>query len=92
MNDSLFPPHELENELLSDLIRTDEDRASYHRAAVQRTLKAIGTFAAFARDGNERHLALIPPTLSRTLHHLEQLAETRAHVGRLKSAWEPLLG
>ena len=91
MNDSLFPPHSLEKDLLSDLIRTDEDRAGYHRAAVQRTLKATGTFAAFARQGDERHLELIPPTLARALHHLEQLAETRALVGPLKAAWGNLL-
>ncbi|MGB3561495.1 MAG: phosphotransferase [Thermoanaerobaculia bacterium] len=92
MNDSLFPPSSLETDLLSELIQTAEDRASYHRAAVQRTLKATGTFAAFAKHGNDRHLALIPPTLTRALYHLEQLAETRALVGPLRTAWEPFLG
>jgi aminoglycoside/choline kinase family phosphotransferase len=92
MNDSLFPPQSLETDLLSELIRTEEDRASYHRAAVQRTLKATGTFAAFAKLGDERHLALIPPTLTRALHHLEHLAETRSLVGPLRAAWEPFLG
>ncbi len=91
MNDSLFPPHPLENALLSDLIQTEEDRAGYRRAAIQRTLKATGTFAAFAEQGNERHLALIPPTLTRTLHHLEQLAETHALAGPLREIWEPFL-
>jgi hypothetical protein len=91
MNDSLFPPHSLETDLLSDLIQTEEDRASYHRAAVQRTLKATGTFAGFAKHGNERHLALIPPTLTRALHHLEHVDETRALVGPLRTAWEPYL-
>ena len=92
MNDSLFPPQSLETDLLSELIQSEEDRASYHRAAVQRTLKATGTFAAFAKLGDERHLALIPPTLTRALHHLEHLAETRALVGPLRTAWEPFLG
>ena len=92
MNDSLFPPQSLETDLLSDLIQTAEDRASYHRAAVQRTLKATGTFAAFAKLGNERHLALIPPTLTRALHHLEHLDETRALVDPLRVVWEPFLG
>ena len=91
MNDSLFPPHPLESALLSDLIQTEEDRASYRRAAIQRTLKATGTFAAFAEQGDERHLALIPPTLTRTLHHLEQLAETHALAGPLRQIWEPFL-
>jgi len=91
MNDSLFPPHSLETDLLSDLIQTKEDRASYHRAAVQRTLKATGTFAAFAKHGDERHLALISPTITRALHHLEHLDETRDLVGPLRTAWGPFL-
>lgn len=91
MNDSLFPPHSLEDALLASLIRTAEDLAGYRRAAIQRTLKATGTFAAFAEQGNKRHLALIPPTLTRTLHHLEQLAETHALAGPLREIWEPFL-
>lgn len=91
MNDSLFPPHPLAADLLAELLQGDDDRLSYHRAAAQRTLKAAGTFAAFAQKGDDRHLGLIPPTLTRTLHHLEQLPESRPLVPPLKAVWQPYL-
>ena len=46
LNDSLYPPEELALSLLGDLEAID-----YHRCAVQRTLKIIGTFVKFARAG-----------------------------------------
>lgn len=75
LNDSLFPPPEIEERLLGGGL-SDEQRLSYHRAAVQRTLKAVGTFAAFSRRGDPRHRPLIAPTLRRTLQHLRRLPET----------------
>lgn len=92
LNDSLFPPAAVEEELTAPLLRGAEDRLRYHRAAAQRTLKAVGTFAAFAARGQERHLPLIPPTLRRTLHHLEALPETGALVPEVARSWEAFLG
>jgi hypothetical protein len=51
-------------------------RGQYSRAVVQRTLKAGGTFARFAAQGNPRHLPLIAPTLRRAARHLARLPET----------------
>lgn len=89
LNDSLFPPRGLVDPLLQPL--SSEMRASYHRAAVQRTLKAIGTFVSFSQRGSDRHLPLIPPTLTRTLHHLRHLPETSSLVSQLQPIWEPEL-
>ncbi|HUP42949.1 MAG TPA: phosphotransferase [Thermoanaerobaculia bacterium] len=88
LNDSLFPPPELEERLLQS---AGPDRESYHRAAGQRTLKAIGSYAAFARRGSPRHLPLIPPTLARALEHLRRLPEASALVPRLAELWRPVL-
>lgn len=67
------------------------DRESYHRAAAQRTLKAIGSYAAFAGRGSGRHLRLIPPTLARALDHLRRLPETAKLAPRLEELWAPTL-
>ncbi len=75
LNDSLFPPPELTAEILASRLSTAAQRLAYHRAAAQRTLKAVGTFAAFARRGIDRHLPLIPPTLARALFHLARTPE-----------------
>jgi hypothetical protein len=88
LNDSLFPPPELEERLLE---AAGPARESYHRAAGQRTLKAIGSYAAFARQGSARHLPLIPPTLARALEHLRRLPEASALAPRLAELWRPVL-
>lgn len=75
LNDTLFPPPEVERELLRRAAPSAEERERYHRAAAQRTLKAVGTYAAFARRGVERHLPLIAPTLGRSLGHLARTPE-----------------
>jgi len=72
LNDSLFPPHAVVEELLEARSLGPAGWLSYHRAAVQRTLKAVGTFA---RHGSERHRALIAPTLRRACEHLSRLPE-----------------
>ena len=59
----------------------------YHRAATQRTLKAIGTFAAFALRGSARHLPLVGPTLRRALVHMARVPETGDLVPELASRW-----
>jgi N-acetylmuramate 1-kinase len=92
LNDSLFPPPEVEEAVLAGRLRGEGDRRRYHRAAAQRTLKAAGTFAAFARRGSDRHLGLIPPTLARACGHLSALPET-AELGReLARLWRPVIG
>jgi aminoglycoside/choline kinase family phosphotransferase len=93
LNDSLFPPPELEERLLERAGCQDggPERESYHRAAAQRTLKAVGSYAAFARWGEGRHLGLIPPTLARALRHLERLPEAASLAAPLAAAWRPAL-
>lgn len=93
LNDSLFPPPEIEERLLAraGLPVSGSGREPYHRAAAQRTLKAIGSYAAFAHRGSGRHLRLIPPTLARSLHHLGRLSETEHLVPRLSELWRPAL-
>lgn len=76
LNDSLFPPAETEERLLGLAgVRSSEDRERYHRTAAQRTLKAVGSYASFARRGDERHAPLIAPTMERALEHLARLPE-----------------
>lgn len=88
LNDTLFPPPEVEEALLA---RVSFDRLSYHRAAAQRTLKAIGTYASFALRGADRHLPLVPPTLRRCLSHLAHVPESAPLVSDLAEAWAPVL-
>jgi N-acetylmuramate 1-kinase len=79
LNDSLFPPPAMTERLLELALGEARDSASrfdYHRAAAQRTLKAVGTFAAFAQRGSSRHLPLVTPTLRRAVEHLALLPET----------------
>ena len=83
LNDSLFPPAELAGELLG----AAADELGYHRAAAQRGLKVVGTFATFAKGGDPRHLGLIPPTLGRALEHLLLIPETAAIAERLAAHW-----
>lgn len=88
LNDTLFPPPEVEEALLA---RASMDRASYHRAAAQRTLKAVGTYTSFALRGADRHLPLVPPTLGRCLAHLARVPESAPLVSDLAEAWAPVL-
>ena len=88
LNDTLFPPSEAEEALLS---RVDVDRVSYHRAAAQRTLKAVGTYTSFALRGADRHLPLVPPTLRRCLDHLGRVPESAPLVSDLAEAWSPVI-
>ena len=86
LNDTLFPPPEVEAALLGPL-----HGPRYHRAAAQRTLKAVGTYASFALRGANRHLPLIPPTLARFVDHFARIPEGEALAGRLAEAWRPAL-
>lgn len=89
LNDTIFPPAEAEDELLETLTATE--RTVFHRTAAQRTLKAVGTYASFARRGAARHLPLIAPTLASCLRHMGQVPETHALVEDLARAWSPAL-
>lgn len=88
LNDTLFPPPQMEEVLLA---KTSADRISYHRAAAQRTLKAVGTYTSFARRGADRHLPLVPPTLARCLAHLGRVPESAPLVSDLAEAWSPVI-
>ncbi len=88
LNDSLFPPADLEEALLAAAGQVD--RESYHRAATQRTLKAVGSYAAFARRGSDRHLPLVAPTLGRALGHLRRVPETAPLAARFDALWAPV--
>ncbi|MEP7009734.1 MAG: phosphotransferase [Acidobacteriota bacterium] len=91
LNDTRFPSPALEAELLESTLGDPGKIESYHRAAAQRTLKAVGTFAKFADRGAPRHLPLIAPTLARALRHLERIPEGDAIVSKLKELWRPAL-
>jgi aminoglycoside/choline kinase family phosphotransferase len=89
LNDSLFPTTEGEERLLVRAgVRAPEDRERYHRAAAQRTLKAIGSYAAFAERGDERHMPLVGPTLERALDHLRRVPEAAEVVPALRESLE----
>ena len=91
LNDSLFPPPDIESALLAGCISADSEMLSYHRAALQRTLKVVGTFEAFAQRGNPRRLRLIPQTLSKALYHLERVPEGKGLTSPLYELWRPIL-
>jgi aminoglycoside/choline kinase family phosphotransferase len=84
LNDSLFPPFDIADRLRRAAGVAERD---YRLAAVQRTLKAVGTFAAFAARGSPRHLPLIGPTLRRCLENLEALPEGSGLATRLRRLW-----
>ncbi len=90
LNDSFFPPPEIEARLIAGAPAAAAEPDAYHRAAAQRTLKAVGTFAAFAARGFERHLPLIAPTLARALHHLALAPETSSLAPELERLWGPI--
>ncbi|MES1242835.1 MAG: phosphotransferase [Acidobacteriota bacterium] len=86
LNDTIFPPPTVEAGLLAGL-GSAEDRVRYHRAAAQRTLKAVGTYTSFARRGADRHLPLVPPTLAQCLQHLARVPESAAVARDLTAVW-----
>ena len=90
LNDSLYPPADLEGELVAGVLDSPDERLDYHRAAAQRTLKAVGTFLAFARRGDGRHRRLVRPTLERALAHLRQLPEMERLGLQINGLWQRL--
>ncbi|MFY9819995.1 MAG: hypothetical protein WAM82_01345, partial [Thermoanaerobaculia bacterium] len=53
-------------------------------------LKAVGTYASFARRGAVRHVPLIPPTLRRFVRNFSRLPEGERLAARLAAAWSPV--
>lgn len=86
LNDTLFPPPEAEEALLAAALPASE-RVRFHRAAAQRTLKAVGTYAKFARQGANRHLPLIEPTLARFVKHCSRIPEGADLAAHLAERW-----
>jgi N-acetylmuramate 1-kinase len=76
LNDSLFADPGIETRVLAEAAEVAGDAAQYRAAVVQRSLKAVGTYLAFARRGKRRHLALVAPTLERALRFFPHLPET----------------
>jgi hypothetical protein len=91
LNDTLFPPPDLERRLVEAAFPGGEARLRYHRAAAQRTLKAAGTYAAFAGRGFPRHLPLIAPTLRRFLRHFGSVPEGERLAAGLEREWAEVL-
>jgi N-acetylmuramate 1-kinase len=89
LNDTLFPPTAAEEALLAVAAPSPAAQERYRRAAAQRTLKAVGTYAKFARQGATRHAPLIRPTLARFVAHFGRIPEGRDLAGRLAEAWTP---
>lgn len=90
VSDSLFPPDSAKRLLLATAL-DDHDLLAYHRAGLQRTLKAIGTFMMFAERGNPRHMPLVGPTLARSLEHMAQVPELATVANELRGEWQGLL-
>jgi aminoglycoside/choline kinase family phosphotransferase len=91
LNDSLFPPAEFERACLHYAQLTVEDvvaDVAYRMAVVQRSLKAVGTYAAFAAQGATRHVRLIAPTLDRALRAFAATGPGRGLAHRWSGALE----
>lgn len=91
LNDTLFPPPEIEAALLARVLTGEGDRVRYHRAAAQRALKAVGTYTSFALRGADRHLPLVAPTLGHCLRHMALVPESAPIADELRRAWSPVL-
>lgn len=84
LNDTLFPPRRLEVELLAEWGLGADVKVDHHRVAAQRTLKALGSYAKAAEEGNKTRLPLVAPTLARALEHLAAAPETEEVAGELR--------
>jgi hypothetical protein len=91
LNDSLFPPAALEDELRADLLPGEVGALDYRRAVVQRAIKAVGNYCDFARRGFDRHLRLVAPTLARAWRFFGDVPELREVRSALAPAWEAAL-
>ncbi|HVS01291.1 MAG TPA: phosphotransferase [Thermoanaerobaculia bacterium] len=87
LNDSLFPPAALEEELVAALCPEPASRQAYRRTVVQRSIKAVGNYCDFAARGFDRHLPLVAPTLQRAWRWFPELPELAPLVPRLQPLW-----
>jgi len=92
LNDTLYADADEEAKHLDQARVPRAEREMYHRAAAQRSLKIVGTFAAFAARGVERHLPLIRPSLRAARRHLARVAEAAPAMRDLNAAWEAIEG
>jgi hypothetical protein len=92
LNDSLFPPAHLEQELRASLLPGPRGELDYHRAVVQRAVKAVGNYRDFARRGFDRHLKLVRPTLARAWRWFAVVPELQTVRAALQPAWKAFLG
>jgi aminoglycoside/choline kinase family phosphotransferase len=88
LNDSYFAAAADEQAWLAQALPAGHTQADYLRAVAQRTLKACGTFAAFARRGVRRHLPLVAPAWRRACRALEGLPEGSGVGDALAAAWD----
>jgi aminoglycoside/choline kinase family phosphotransferase len=88
LNDSVYASPDEEERLLNLSKVPRPEREAYHRAAAQRALKIVGTFAAFADRGFDRHLTLVEPSLQAARRHLERLPETAPLMRDLRKPWD----
>lgn len=92
LNDSVYADPAREAAALDQARVARPERETYHRAAAQRALKIVGTFAAFAQRGVTRHLPLVAPSLRAARRHLLRLPETATVLHRLGPDWDRELG
>ena len=92
LNDSLFPPPSFEQALVAEASPGEDGALAYRRAVVQRTIKAVGTFCAFAQRGLDRHLGLVRPTLARAWRWFDAVPELTPLRPALAPLWREYLG
>jgi len=90
LNDSLFPPPEIENRMVAEWCGDEDRRLEYHRVAAQRTLKAVGSYAMATADGKDFHRHRLAPTFERALDHLSRVPEAAATADALGNRWREL--
>lgn len=89
LNDSLFPPAELEGQLLG--LVPSVGRRDYRRAVVQRCIKAIGNYREASQRGRPIREPLVLPTLERAWRQMKRLPEFSDLVSPLAPRWERFL-
>ncbi len=90
LNDSLFPPPEIETRMVERWCGGADRRLEYHRVAAQRTLKAVGSYAMATAEGKDFHRHRISPTFERSLDHLSRVPEASATAEALRDRWREL--
>jgi aminoglycoside/choline kinase family phosphotransferase len=91
LNDSIFAPPEVEDELVGSCFPGADGALAYRRAVVQRTIKAVGTYTAFAQRGLPRHLGLVRPSLSRAWRFFAMIPELAPLREDLAPRWSAYL-